>query len=120
MFTTKHVTLTDTNPATLFTVPNGFVANIGFVFVANHGGSTNSVQVWWESSGGTPQLYLFDGINLNSKENVTLSSGSSCPLFVLHSGEVVKAQAGGAGDIEVAVTFDLADRPAGLNNFDDA
>jgi hypothetical protein len=120
MFTTKHVTLTDANPATLFTVPNGFVANIGFVFVANHGGSTNSVQVWWESSGAVPQLYLFGGNNLNAKDNLTLSSGASCPLFVLHSGEVVKAQAGSAGNIEVAVTFDLADRPAGLNNFDDA
>jgi hypothetical protein len=111
MFTTKHVTLTDTSEATLFTVPNGFVANIGFVFVANHGGSTNSVQVWWESGGGTPQLYLFDGNNLNAKDSLTLNSGAL--------GEVVKAQAGGAGDIEVAVTFDLADRPAGLNNFDD-
>jgi len=118
MFTTKHVTLTDTNPATLFTVPNGFVANIGFVFAANHGGSTNSVQVWWESSGAVPQLYLFDGVNINSKDNLILSNGGSCPLFVLHSGEVFKAQSGSAGDVEVAVTFDLADRPAGLNNFD--
>lgn len=120
MFTTKHVTLTDTSEATLFTVPNGFVANIGFVFVANHGASTNTVQVWWASSGGTPQLYLFDGVNLNSKDNLTLNGGSYCPLFVLHGGEVVKAQAGSAGDIEVAMTFDLVDRPAGLNNFDDA
>jgi len=118
MFTTKHVTLTDTNPAALFTVPNGFVANIGFVFAANHGGSTNSVQVWWESSGAVPQLYLFDGVNINSKDNLILSDGGSCPLFVLHSGEVFKAQSGSAGDVEVAVTFDLADRPAGLNNFD--
>ena len=54
MLYTKHTTLTDTALTTLFTVPNGFHAIISYVFIANHGGSTNSIDLYWDVS-GTPQ-----------------------------------------------------------------
>lgn len=115
MLYTKHVTLTDTTPATLFQVPSGFHAIVNFVFVANHGGSTNTVDVYWDLS-AVPQLYIFDGLSLNGSSNSTLGNGGG-PLFVLHENEAVKCQAGGAGNIEVAVTFDLVEAPASLSNF---
>lgn len=117
MLTTSHVTLTSTAETTLFTVPAGFVANIYYIFIANHGGSTNAISLWWESSGGVDQLYFFDGVNVGGGSRETIGGQSSVPLFVIQGGEVVKTMAGGAGDIEVAVTFDLTERAAGLNSF---
>ena len=45
MYYTKHITLTNNTLTTLFTIPNGYVVYVNYVFVANHGGSTNSVDL---------------------------------------------------------------------------
>ena len=55
MLYTKHATLTDTTLTTLFTVPNGFHAIVNYVFVANHGGSAQTVDLYWDLS-ATPQV----------------------------------------------------------------
>ena len=115
MLYTKHTTLTDTTLTTLFTVPSGFHAVISFVFVANHDGSTNDIDLYWDLS-GTPQVYIFDGTNVAGGGKETLENGGG-PLFVLHENEAVKCQTGSAGNIEVAVTFDLIDIPPALVNF---
>ena len=118
MLYTKHTTLTDTTLTTLFTVPNGFHAVISYVFIANHGGSTNSIDLYWDVS-GTPQVYVFDGTNVAGGGKETLSNGGGS-LFVLHENETVKCQAGSAGNLEVAVTFDLIPAPTSLINFNGA
>jgi len=115
MLYTKHTTLTDATETTLFTVPNGFHAVINYVFVANHHGSTNDITLYWDLS-GTSQVYIFDGSNVAGGGKETLSNGGG-PLFVLHQGEAVKCQAGGVGNLEVSVTFDLLDMPPALVNF---
>ena len=115
MLYTKHTTLTDTTLTTLFTVPNGFHAVVSYVFVANHGGSTNNIDLYWDLS-GTPQVYIFDGTNVAGGGKETLGNGGG-PLFVLHENVVVKCQAGGSGNMEVVVTFDLLDMPPALVNF---
>ena len=118
MLTTSHTTLTTTAETTLFTVPSGYVANIYYIFIANHGGSTNSVTLKWENSSGVDQLYFFDGANIAGGGKETLGGQSTLPLFVIQAGEVVKCQTGSAGDVEFAVTLDLTERTAGFNNFD--
>lgn len=118
MLTTSHTTLTTTAEATLFTVPTGYVANVFYVFVANHGGSTNTITLKWENSSGVDQLYFFDGSNIAGGAKETLGGQSSVPLFVIQAGEVVKCQTGSAGDVEFAVTLDLEPRDSGFNNFD--
>ena len=118
MLTTVHTTVTTTAEQTLFTVPTGYVANIYYIFVANHGGSTNSVTLKWENSGGVDQLFFFDADNVSGGGRETLGGQSSLPLFVIQDGEVVKCQTGSAGDVEFAVTLDLTPRSAGFNNFD--
>jgi hypothetical protein len=115
MLYTKHITLTDTTLTTLFTVPNGFHAVVSYVFVANHGGSTNDIDLYWDLS-GTPQVYIFDGTNVAGGGKETLGNGGG-PLFVLHENEAVKCQAGGSGNMEVVMTFDLLDMPPALVNF---
>jgi hypothetical protein len=115
MLYTKHITLTDTTLTTLFTVPNGFHAVVSYVFVANHHGSTNDIDLYWDLS-GTPQVYIFDGTNVAGGGKETLGNGGG-PLFVLHENEAVKCQAGGSGNMEVVMTFDLLDMPPALVNF---
>ena len=115
MLYTKHTTLTTTDLTTLFTVPSGFHAIVRYVFIANHGGSTNSIDLYWDVS-GTPQAYIFDGTNVAGGGKETLSNGGG-PMFVLQQGEVVKCQAQSSGTLEVVVTFDLIPAPASLINF---
>ena len=115
MLYTKHATLTDTTLTTLFTVPNGFHAIVSYVFVANHGGSTNSIDLYWDLS-GTPQVYIFDGSNVAGGGKETLGNGGG-PLFVLHENEVVKCQSASVGNLEVVVTFDLVEQAPALVNF---
>ena len=118
MLTTVHSTVTTDTETTLFTVPSGFVAHVYYIFVANHGGSTNAVTLKWENSSGVDQLYFFDGNNVSSGSKETLGGQSSVPLFVIQAGEVVKCQTGSAGDVEFALTVDLAPRTPGFNSFD--
>ena len=118
MLTTVHTTVTSTAETTLFTVPAGYVANIYYIFTANHGGSSNTVTLKWENSSGVDQLYFFDADSVNGGNKETLGGQSSLPLFVIQAGEVVKCQTGSSGDVEFAVTIDLTPRAAGFNNFD--
>ena len=118
MLTTAHTTVTTTDETTLFTVPDGYVANIYYIFIANHGGSANTITLKWENSGGVDQLFFFDADTVNGGDKETLGGQSPLPLFVIQAGEVVKCQTGSAGDVEFAVTLDLSPRSAGFNNFD--
>lgn len=115
MLYTKHAKLTDTTLTTLFSVPSGFHAIVNYVFVANHDGSAQTVDLYWDLS-GTPQVYIFDGESLTGGSQTTLGNGGG-PMFVLHENEAVKCQAGGAGNMEVVVTVDLLPAPAALVNF---
>ena len=118
MLTTKHITVTTTGEKDLFEVPAGYVANIYYIFIANHGGSANTVTLKWENSAGVDQLFFFDGDSINGGDKETLGGQSSIPLFVIQAGEHVKCETGSAGDVEFAVTLDLEPRDSGFNNFD--
>ncbi len=117
MFFTQHKTLTDDAETTVLTIPNGFTLHITYIFVANHGNSTNSLDLWWENSAGAAQMYLFEGTSIGSGNREILGGQSETPIFVLHQGEVVKAQAASSGDIEVAFTFNLVNQPSFLNRY---
>ena len=115
MLYTKHTKLATTDLTTLFTVPSGFHAIVSYVFIANHGGSTNSIDLYWDLA-GTPQVYIYDGTNVAGNGTLTLGNGGG-PLFVLHENEAVKCQATSVGNIEVVVTFDLIEQAPALVNF---
>jgi len=118
MYYTKHVTLTNNTLTTLFTIPNGYVVYINYVYVANHGGATNSVDLKWTNSSNVDQVYIFDGTNITSGNKEILGGQSEAPIFVLHNGDIVKAQASQAtGNMEVAITFKLVEQPQAFSNF---
>ena len=120
MYYTKHITLTDNTLTEVFTIPNGYVVHVVYVFVANHGGSTNSIDLKWTDDADTPTdlMYILDGTSINAGSKETLGGQSEAPIFVLHYGEVVKAQASQAsGNVEVAITFKLVEQPQAFSNF---
>ena len=120
MLYTRHKTLTNNTEQSILTIPNGFVAHIKYVFVANHGGSTNQVDLFWEI-GGTPQVYIMDSTSIGSGGREILGDSGSGVIFVLHESETVKAQASSAtGSIEVVLTLELLPRPPVFVNFNGA
>ena len=120
MLHTKHTTLTNATEQTLFTIPAGYTIHIVYIFVANHGTSTNQVSLWWET-GGVDQMYFFDGTSINAGSKETLGGQNDKGIFVLHNGDIVKTQASAAtGQMEVAVTFQLLERPTAFSNFNGA
>ena len=116
MLYTKHVELTDATETTMFTVPDGFHVVIYYIFIANHGGSTKNASLHYAESDGSNRVYIYDEEGLSSGSNLTLGNGGG-PLFVLHEGEVVKAQTEASADMEFAVTFDLLEMAPALVNF---
>ena len=117
MLHTKHITLSDATEQTLFTIPAGYTIHIVYIFIANHGGSTNQVSLWWET-GGVDQMYFFDGPSIGAGNKEIIGGQNDGGIFVLHNGDVVKTQASSAtGQMEVAVTFQLLERSAAFSNF---
>lgn len=114
MLYTKHKELATTTETLLFSVPTGFHVIIYYVFIANHGGSTNAASLNFLQ--GSERIDIFDDTNISGGGRETLGNGGG-PLFVLHEGENVNIQAGSAGDMEFAVTFELKENPAVLVNF---
>ncbi len=118
MYYTKHITLSDDVETTVFTIPNGYVVYVNYIYVANHGGSTNSVDLKWTDSSNVDQLYIFDETSINSGSKEVLGGYSDAPIFVLHNGDIVKAKGSqSSGSIEVAVTFKLVEQSQAFSNF---
>ena len=117
--TTIHKTLTTTTETELFTVPEGFVVNVYYIFVHNHSGSTKGVTLKWTNHDNTEdQLYFLDDKNISDGERETLGGQSSMPLFVIQQNEVVRCSIDGTGEVEVAMTVDLLPRTPGYASFD--
>lgn len=116
MLYTKHINLTDATETTVFTVPTGFHAIVYYVFIANHVGSTKTASLHFAESDGSNRVDIYDGENVSGGGRLTLDAGGG-PMFVLHEGEVVKAQTEASSDMEFVVTFDLLEMPPSLVNF---
>jgi hypothetical protein len=120
MLYTRHKTLTDNTEQSILTIPNGHVAHVKYVFVANHGGSTNQIDLFWETD-GVADVYVFDGTSIGSGNKEILGDSGAGVVFVLSEGETVKAQASSAsGSMEVVLTIDLLPQPPVFVNFNGA
>jgi len=113
MLYTKNVNLTDTSTQTLVTIPNGFVAHWTMAFVSNLHTGNNDITLFVDKT-PDPDVYIFNGTNVNSNEYLLLDGNA---VFVLQPGDTIKASAGSAGNMEVVATFDLLEAPATFVNF---
>jgi hypothetical protein len=84
------------------------------LFVTNLHNATNDITVFIDKPSPTPDVYIYNGTNVSSKENLIIDGNA---VFVLQPGDIIKASTGGAGNMEVVVTFDLLDTPATFVNF---
>lgn len=112
MLYTRDATITTTALTNILTVPSGYIAHWSLLFIANHGGSTNSATVYWHKAAGI-DLYIIDDKNISSKDFIQFTDS----IFVLQPGDSIKAQIGSTGNFGIACTIDLLEAPAVLNAF---
>ena len=98
----KTITTTGSD-VELFTVPNGYVAEMDLLFISNTSGSTASVSVFWQHGHDAfHQIYIINGNNLSSKDYIQFSNGS----IVMKSGDSIQVQTNTSG-VSFIATFDL-------------
>mgnify|MGYP005989966979 FL=1 len=114
MLYTKNKNLTDTSTQTIVEIPSGYVAHWNMAFVANLHNSTNSITLFVDKPSPTADVYIYNGTNISSKENLLIDGNA---VFVLQPGDIIKASSGSAGNVEVVVTFDLLEASPVFNNF---
>lgn len=97
----KTITTTGSD-VNVFTVPNGYVAEVSTLFISNTSGSTASVSVFWQHGhDATHKIYIINGKSLNSKDYLQFSDG-----LVMKSGDSMNIQTNTSG-ISIIATFDL-------------
>lgn len=97
----KTITTTGSD-VVLFTVPQGYVAEVSTLFVSNTSGSTATVSIFWQHyHDATHQIYIINGKSLNAKDYLQFSDG-----LVMKSGDSMWVNIGTAG-ISFIATFDL-------------
>ena len=114
MLYTKNKNLTDTSTQTIVEIPAGYVAHWNMAFIANLHNSTNDITLFVDKPSPTTDVYIYNGTNISSKENLVIDGNA---VFVLQPGDIIKASSGSAGNVEVVVTFDLLPAPTVFNNF---
>ena len=120
MLVTKNINLTDTTLQTVIDVPASFQLHLKTVYIVNSGGTDNDVTLVVNkvpdptSGNAEPDLYIYNEHPVASKDTLVLGD----PVhFVLNSEESLKASTKTAGDVEVAVTFELVYIATVMNNF---
>ena len=97
----KTITTTGSD-VELFTVPNGYVAEVSTLFISNTAGSTASVSVFWQHGhDASHQIYIINGKSLNAKDYLQFSDG-----LVMKQGDSMNVQTNTSG-ISFIATFDL-------------
>lgn len=103
----KHsvgITLPAATTTTVFTVPNGYVAEVDMLFISNHSGNNKTVSAYWQHAHDpSHQIYIIDGYPLATKGFVQFSDGS----VVFQQGDSLKVTPEADSAMSVIVTFDL-------------
>ena len=103
----KHsigLTIPANTPTTVFTVPQGYVAELSLLFLSNHTSSSKQVSVWWEHAHDpSHDIYIVFQKSLNSKDYLQFSDGT----VVMQQGDALKMTTETASDYTILVTFDL-------------
>jgi hypothetical protein len=89
---------------TVFTVPNGYVAEVDMLFISNHSGNNKVVSAYWQHAHDpTHQIYIIDGYPLATKGFVQFSDGT----VIFQQGDSLVVTPEASSDMSVIVTFDL-------------
>jgi type III secretory pathway lipoprotein EscJ len=92
----------------MFTVPNGYVADVSMVFVTNNGTGNKHVSVYWQHEhDSNHKIYILKEATVNAKTYVQFTNGS----VVFKSGDSMKVLTEAGATVAVIVTFDLRKEP---------
>ena len=94
------VASTDT---TLFTVPQGYIAEVYMVFISNVSGSTGAADFWWRKGG--VDYAILESKSLGSGEYIQFSNGS----IIMQAGDTLMFNSGQV--MTVMASFDLIQAP---------
>jgi hypothetical protein len=89
---------------TVFTVPNGYVAEVDMLFISNHSGNNKTVTaVWKHAHNPAHQIRIIDGYPLATKGFIQFSDGA----VVFQQGDSLVVTPEASSAMSVIVTFDL-------------
>jgi hypothetical protein len=96
--------LTEGVSNTLFTVPTGYEARVGMVFITNNGGNTKAISAAWHNNGNTIQFAASK--NLLSKEALKFGGGYS-DFMLMEEGDYMTMTPEAASTFTAIVSFML-------------
>ena len=95
--------LTPATATTIYTVPTGYFAKWGLMYLFNNTGSTKTISTYWRDSSTAANIYVFNG-SVSTKEYVRMDGGA---YVVLEEGDTVVMQSETGSDFSTICTFEL-------------
>jgi hypothetical protein len=89
---------------TLFTVPNGYKAEVSLLFISNHTGNNKTISAYWQHAhDAAHQIRIIDGYQLATTEFIKFDGST----IVMQSGDSMVLTPESASDMSAIATFDL-------------
>ena len=93
---------------TLFTVPNGYKAEVSLLFISNNTGNNKSISAYWQHAHDAGhQIRIIDGYLLAAKEFIKFDGST----IIMQSGDSMVLTTEGGSDMSAICTFDLRKEP---------
>lgn len=97
------VNLVATTPTTVYTVPTGYFAKWGLMYLFNNTGSTKSITVYWGDSSASANIYVHNG-TIAAGSYVRMDGGA---YVVLEEGDTVVMTSEAGSSFSTICTFEL-------------
>ena len=93
---------------TLFTVPNGYKAEVSLLFISNHTGNNKLISAYWQHAhDASHQIRIIDGYQLATTEFVKFDGST----VVMQSGDSMVLTPESGSDMSAICTFELRKEP---------
>lgn len=93
---------------TLFTVPNGYKAEVSLLFISNHTGNNKLISAYWQHAHDAGhQIRIIDGYLLAATEFIKFDGST----IVLQSGDSIVLTPEAGSDMSAITTFELRKEP---------
>lgn len=95
--------LTAATLTTIYTVPLGYYAKWGLMYLFNNTGSTKTISVYWHDSSSGSDIYVMDS-GVTSKNYVRMDGGA---YVVMEEGDTVMMTSEAGSTFSTICTFEL-------------
>ena len=97
------VNLTAATPTTVYTVPVGYFAKWGLMYLFNNTGSTKAISVYWHDSSASQNIYVMDS-GVSSKTYVRMDGGA---YVVMEENDTIVMTSEAGSSFSTICTFEL-------------